>query len=89
VSTTENNLYCSIKKCSFHVKKVDYLGFIISGEGVEVDQSKVTAALQWSSSKNVKNSQEILGFVNFYRRFVPDFNKIACPLYDLLKKDSI
>ncbi|CCO36910.1 Retrotransposable element Tf2 155 kDa protein type 1 [Rhizoctonia solani AG-1 IB] len=85
----DNDLFCNIEKCSFHVKKINYLGFIISEDGVEVDQSKVTAALQWSSPKNVKNVQEFLGFVNFYRRFVPDFNKIAHPLYDLLKKDSI
>ncbi|QRW23041.1 Retrotransposable element Tf2 protein [Rhizoctonia solani] len=84
----DNNLFCNIKKCHFHVKKIDYLGFIISEFGIEVDQSKVTDALNWSTPKNVKNIQEFLGFVNFYRQFIPNFGNMAQPLYNLLKKDS-
>ncbi|QRW25688.1 Retrotransposable element Tf2 protein [Rhizoctonia solani] len=38
--------------------------------------------------ENVKNIQEFLGFVNFYRRFIPNFGNLAQPLYNLLKKDS-
>ncbi|QRW17323.1 Retrotransposable element Tf2 protein [Rhizoctonia solani] len=84
----DNDLFCNIEKCHFHVKKIDYLGFIISEFGIEVDQSKVTDALNWSTPKNVKNIQEFLGFVNFYRRFIPNFGNMAQPLYNLLKKDS-
>ncbi|KAF8759769.1 hypothetical protein RHS01_01831 [Rhizoctonia solani] len=58
----DNDLFCNIEKCHFHVKKIDYLGFIISEFGIEVDQSKVTDALNWSTPKNVKNIQEFLGF---------------------------
>ncbi|QRW24359.1 Retrotransposable element Tf2 protein [Rhizoctonia solani] len=36
----DNDLFCNIEKCHFHVKKIDYLGFIISEFGIEVDQSK-------------------------------------------------
>ncbi|QRW15575.1 Retrotransposable element Tf2 protein [Rhizoctonia solani] len=85
----DNDLFCNIEKCHFHVKKIDYLGFIISEFGIEVDQSKVTDAMNWSTPKNVKNIQEFLGFVNFYRRFIPNFGNMAQPLYNLLKKDSI
>ncbi|EUC60894.1 Transposon Tf2-1 polyprotein, putative, partial [Rhizoctonia solani AG-3 Rhs1AP] len=84
----KNDLYCNPEKSFFHVPQVEYLGFIISPEGVQVDQEKVTAALKWAAPKNVKNVQEFLGFVNFYRRFIPDFNKVAKPMYNLLKKDS-
>ncbi|KAF8749931.1 hypothetical protein RHS01_09606 [Rhizoctonia solani] len=84
----DNNLFCNIEKCHFHVKKIDYLGFIISKFGIEVDQSKVTDAMNWTTPKNVKNIQEFLGFVNFYRRFIPNFGNMAQPLYNLLKKDS-
>ncbi|QRW15700.1 Retrotransposable element Tf2 protein [Rhizoctonia solani] len=85
----DNNLFCNIEKCHFHVKKIDYLGFIISEFGIEVDQSKVTDAMNWSTPKNVKNIQEFLGFVNFYRQFIPNFGNMAQPLYNLLKKDSL
>ncbi|QRW20813.1 Retrotransposable element Tf2 protein [Rhizoctonia solani] len=84
----DNNLFCNIEKCHFHVKRIDYLGFIISEFGIEVDQSKVTDAINWSTPKNVKNIQEFLGFVNFYRRFIPNFGNMARPLYNLLKKDT-
>ncbi|QRW18405.1 Retrotransposable element Tf2 protein [Rhizoctonia solani] len=85
----DNDLFCNIKKCHFHVKKIDYLGFIILESGIEVDQSKVTDAMNWSTPKNVKNIQEFLGFVNFYRQFIPNFGNMAQPLYNLLKKDSV
>ncbi|QRW17502.1 Retrotransposable element Tf2 protein [Rhizoctonia solani] len=85
----DNDLFCNIEKCHFHVKKIDYLGFIISEFGIEVDQSKVTDAMNWSTPKNVKNIQEFLGFVNFYRQFIPNFGNLAQPLYNLLKKDSL
>ncbi|QRW26435.1 Retrotransposable element Tf2 protein [Rhizoctonia solani] len=58
----DNDLFCNIKKCHFHVKRIDYLGFIILEFGIEVDQSKVTDAMNWSTPKNVKNIQEFLGF---------------------------
>ncbi|QRW17432.1 Retrotransposable element Tf2 protein [Rhizoctonia solani] len=58
----ENDLFCNIEKCHFHVKRIDYLGFIILESGIEVDQSKVTDAMNWSTPKNVKNIQEFLGF---------------------------
>ncbi|CUA73094.1 Transposon Ty3-G Gag-Pol polyprotein [Rhizoctonia solani] len=57
-----NDLYCNPEKSFFHQRRVDYLGFIISEAGVEVDQEKVTAALKWAAPKNVKNIQEFLGF---------------------------
>ncbi|QRW20471.1 Retrotransposable element Tf2 protein [Rhizoctonia solani] len=85
----DNNLFCNIEKCHFHVKRINYLGFIILEFGIEVDQSKVTDAMNWSTPKNVKNIQEFLGFVNFYRQFIPNFGNMAQPLYNLLKKDSI
>jgi hypothetical protein len=83
-----NNLYCNAKKCTFHVTEIGYLGLIVSVKGVQVDQSKVTAALDWAAPRNVKNIQEFLGFVNFYRCFVPDFANVARLLYNLLCKDS-
>jgi hypothetical protein len=83
-----NNLYCNAKKCMFHVTEIDYLGLIVSDKGIQVNQSKVTAALDWAAPSNVKNVQEFLGFVNFYRRFVPDFANVTRPLYNLLCKDN-
>jgi hypothetical protein len=83
-----NNLYCNTKKCRFHVTEIDQLGLIVLDKGVQVNQSKVIAVLNWSPPRNVKNVQELLGFVNFYRCFRPNFANIACPMYNLLHKDN-
>jgi hypothetical protein len=84
----ENHLYCQLEKCSFFIPEVDYLGIIASGEGIRVDPSKVAQAVDWPVPKNIKNLQEFLGFANFYRRFIGNYSKIACPLFDLLHKDQ-
>jgi hypothetical protein len=72
----ENKLYCNAEKCTFHVREIDYLGLIVLDKGVQVDQSKVTAPLNWVALA-MSNVQEFLGFVNFYRRFVPNFTNVA------------
>ncbi|KDN46766.1 hypothetical protein RSAG8_04146, partial [Rhizoctonia solani AG-8 WAC10335] len=88
--TCKRMTYIAIwKRPPTSTKRIDYLGFIISEDGVEVNQEKVTAALKWIAPKSVKNVQEFLGFVNFYRCFIPNFGNLAHPLYDLLKKDQI
>lgn len=42
-----NQLYAKLSKCSFGVKQVDYLGYVISEAGVATDPSKIEAMLQW------------------------------------------
>jgi hypothetical protein len=84
----ENQLYCQLEKCSFFLSEVDYLGIIASREGIRVDPTKVTQAVNWPVPKNVKNVQEFLGFANFYRRFIANYSKVARPLFDLLHKDQ-
>ncbi|KDN34722.1 hypothetical protein RSAG8_12196, partial [Rhizoctonia solani AG-8 WAC10335] len=77
----------NLEKCEFKVSEVHYLGVIANGEGVHVDPDKVTKAVDWATPKSVKGVQEFLGFINFYRRFMDNFNNVALPLYKLLKKD--
>uniref|UniRef100_A0A183CNF3 RNA-directed DNA polymerase n=1 Tax=Globodera pallida TaxID=36090 RepID=A0A183CNF3_GLOPA len=82
-------LYCSLKKCSFHVPKVDYLGLVISGEVVEMQEEKIAAIRKWPTPKNVTDVQTFLGFANFYRRFIRNYTHIARPLYDLTMKTKL
>ncbi|CUA73040.1 Transposon Tf2-7 polyprotein [Rhizoctonia solani] len=77
----------NLEKCKCKVPEVHYLGVIANGEGVKVDPAKVTKAVDWPTPKTVKNIQEFIGFVNFYRRFIEDFNEIARPLYNLIGKN--
>ncbi|XP_074299522.1 putative mitochondrial protein AtMg00860 [Silene latifolia] len=80
--------YAKFSKCEFWLKKVSFLGHIISKEGVMVDPSKVEAVLEWKSPTNVTEIRSFLGLAGYYRKFVKDFSKLARPMIQLLKKES-
>ena len=49
----ENQLYAKLSKCSFYQKQIQYLGHVISEEGISVDPSKIEAIKEWPTPKNV------------------------------------
>ena len=61
------SLYANPKKCVFHMDTVEYLGFILSPEGLRMDPSKVDAIQSWPEPQNIRDIQSFLGFTNFYR----------------------
>ena len=75
-------------KCELHQRETEYLGFIISQEGIKVDPVKTKAIRTWARPTRKKEIQSFLGFCNFYRRFIEGFSKIAKLLYQLTKKDK-
>ena len=83
------NLCVKLKKCYFAQKKTGYLGHVISGDGIEPDPDKLKAVAELMPPKNVKEVRGFLGFVGFYRRFVPEFSTLAKPLFHLTKKKSV
>ncbi|CCO34658.1 hypothetical protein RSOLAG1IB_09781 [Rhizoctonia solani AG-1 IB] len=72
-----NQLFCKPSKCHFHVTTVDYLGIQISPQGFSMDEKKIEAVTSWPTPKTVKQVQAFLGFVNYLRRFIPDFSSVA------------
>ncbi|XP_033362977.1 uncharacterized protein LOC117241106 [Bombus vosnesenskii] len=75
-------------KCEFLRHEVNYLGHIISEDGVKPDPKKVEAVSKFPRPKRAKNIKQFLGLAGYYRRFIPDFSKVAKPLTKLLKKDT-
>ena len=73
-------------KCEFHKKETEYLGYIISEEGIKADPVKTQAIWDWTAPKTKKEIQCFLGFCNFYRRFIEGFSRIAKPLYNHTQK---
>jgi hypothetical protein len=59
-------LFCNVKKCKFHRKKIEFLGVDVSREGFEMDDKKITDVVQWQRPTTVRGVREFIGFVNFY-----------------------
>ena len=76
------------EKCEFSMKKMKFLGHIISAEGIEADPEKTKAIKDFPRPKNVTELQRFNGMVNQLAKFIPDLASINEPLRQLLKKDN-
>ena len=83
-----NKLHARGNKCSFHNNTVEYLGFILSPNGLSMDPSKVSTVLEWLEPCKVRDIQSFLEFANFYRRFISNYLKITVPLTRLTCKGT-
>ena len=84
----QSGMRLKLSKCAFHQTETEYLGFIVSQEGIKVDSIKTKAIRIWKTPTKKKEIQNFLGFCNFYPRFIKGFSKIAKPLYRLIEKDQ-
>ena len=82
------NLKLHPKKCQFAVKKVGYLGHVLTPEGVSPNPDKVEAISSYPVPKKIKHVRAFLGMAGYYRKFVQNYSELARPLYDLTKKDA-
>ncbi|KAL0170987.1 hypothetical protein M9458_035583, partial [Cirrhinus mrigala] len=80
-----HQLYAKAEKCEFHQTSTTFLGYVVSPEGVAMDDRKVQAVLNWPRTTNIKELQRFLEFANFYRRFIRDISSIAAPLTSMTK----
>lgn len=84
----QHKLFAKFSKYQFGVISVDYLGHIISSQGVAADPSKLQAIQEWPVPTSVSALRGFLGLSGYYRCFVRDYAAIAGPLTNLLKKQA-
>ena len=82
----KHGLYAKPEKCEFHKDQVEYLGYILTPEGLFMASDKVKVIQDWPDPRKVKDVQSFLGFANFYRRFIYNFSDIVVPLTRLTRK---
>jgi hypothetical protein len=80
----EHKLYAKFSKCEFWLRKVPFLGHVLSDEGISVDLTKVQEVLDWKAPTSAHEVWSSLGLAGYYRRFIPYFSKIAKSMTRLL-----
>lgn len=81
------NLKLQPTKCEFMRREVNYLGHIISEDGIRPDPKKTSCLTNFPVPRNPKEVKSFLGLAGYYRKFVKDFSQISKPLTSLLKKE--
>eukprot|EP00253_Pinus_taeda_P012349 PITA_12349 len=82
----EHQLYAKFSKCDFFKEEIQYLGHVITKEGIAVDPEKIKAIMDWPVPKYVADVRSFMGLAGYYRRFVEGFSKVAFPITSLQKK---
>lgn len=74
------NLKVQSDKSEFLRKEVEFLGHVVTTDGVKPNPLKVEAVKNWPLPKTPKELKSFLGTISYYRRFIPGFANIAKPL---------
>ena len=80
-------LQLKLSKCYFFKSHIAYLGHIVSKEGIEINQKKITTINEWPVPKTLTEVQSFLGFTN-YQKFIPKCAHIARPINQLVSKEN-
>lgn len=78
-------LTINLQKSKFCQRKIQYLGYVLSDEGLSMDVSKIQPILDYAQPCSVKDVRRLLGLGAFYQKFIRNYSEIAAPISDLLK----
>ena len=79
-------MYEKLSKCDFYRDRIQYLGHIISKEGISMDPENIEAIMNWHTPRNVTDIRSFMGLAGYYRRFIEGFSKVAHAITSLQKK---
>ena len=75
-------------QCELMHREVNFLGYVVSADGISAEPEKVSAVIDFPKPKDLKALRAFIGLTSYYRRFVPCFSTVAQPLYQLTRKDE-
>ena len=78
-------LFANLKKCRFHQDEVCFFGFVVSAQGVRMEDEKIKAVRIWPEPQSIQDIQVFIILANFYWQFIKGFNKITAHLTSMLK----
>jgi len=78
-------LYDNLRKCTFFTQEVTFLRYIVSEEGIKVDERKIEAIRSWPKPKIIHDVRSFYGLASFYRRFIKNFSTVMSTMTGVLK----
>ncbi len=84
----EADLQVDIWKCEFNVEETVFLEVIVSEQDLRMNFIKVKVIVNWTTSINLKEVQNFMRFINFYRRFIKNFSKLVKSFIQLTRKNT-
>jgi len=84
-----NKLYISLEKFFFHQEWVEFLGYVLSPEDLQINNKKIKVIQDWLIPKYIKEIQVFLDFVNFYRKFIYNYLDLTVSLTHLTWKNAL
>jgi len=82
------NLKIEPNNYEFLKTELNYLGHVVTIEGVTHDPHKIQAINEFPIPKNKTDVKSFLGLTGYYSKFISQFSKIAKPLNNIQKKDQ-
>ena len=84
----EAGFHLKPSKCKFFKDRLEYLGHIISSQGIETNPKKVVTIVNWPQPKNIMQIRSFLSFCNYYEKFIKGYAQVAKPLYQLITGEN-
>lgn len=84
----DSNLRVNLEKTKFMRTEVEFLGYLITSEGIKPDETKVEAITYLPPPQTLKDLKSFLGMTSYYRKFIRDYAKIAKPLTNLTRGEN-
>lgn len=88
IKLREANLKIQLDKCEFLRKEVEFLGHVVTPEGIKPNKKKISAIQNFPIPKTQRDIKSFLGLLGYYRKFIKNFAKITKPMTKCLKKNE-